>query len=89
MSDSQVCAHLNRQKLTVEDICRVEQFCYAQIEKCNLYALRNDAKLRAVSTTRTYEEFKDIVDAAALIPLSKTDKTNSRTKKRLWNATID
>ncbi|XP_016946414.1 coiled-coil domain-containing protein 103 [Drosophila biarmipes] len=51
-----------------------------------LYELRNDAKLRAVYSTQTYEEFKDIVDAAHLRPVSRSDKANAKTKNRLWNS---
>lgn len=83
--DSQLCSRLGKRKLTIGDILQVEQFCYGQIEESNLYELRNGAKLRAVKTSKTYEEFKDIVDAAALHPLAKADKRNSSTKKRLWN----
>lgn len=86
MDDNQLCTRLNSSRLTFDDISQVEQFCYNFVRANDLYKLRNDAKLRAVTTSTTFEEFKDIVDAAHLQPLSRSDKTNSFTKNRLWNS---
>lgn len=86
MADEQLCARLNNSQLTIDDISQVEQFCYGLVRANDLYKLKNDAKLRAVTSTKTYDEFKDIVDAAHLQPLNRSDKSNSQTKHRLWNS---
>lgn len=85
MNDIQLSAIINKNPLTVDDILRVQQFCLQNVRSGELYDLQNDAKLRAVTSSTTYEEFKDIVDAAHLTPLSKFDKKNAKTKTRLWN----
>ncbi|CAG9766545.1 unnamed protein product [Ceutorhynchus assimilis] len=47
------------------------------------YWVRNDAKLRAVVTAKSYDEFRDYVDAAHLKSLSKEDyKKKANTS---WN----
>lgn len=86
MANNQLCERLNKMHLTVDDIRQVEQFCYDNVRASDLSKLQNDAKLRAVTSTKSYDEFKDIVDAAHLQPLSRTDKTNSHTQSRLWNS---
>ncbi|KAF5300529.1 hypothetical protein FQR65_LT09150 [Abscondita terminalis] len=52
------------------------------IHEDKLYWIRNDAKLKACITSKTYDEFRETVAAAHLMPLSKQDW-----KKRLntWN----
>lgn len=86
MADEQLCECLNQSKLTNDDIRRVEHFCYDLVKASELSQLQNDAKLRAVNSTKTYDEFKDIVDAAHLQPLSRSDKQNASTQSRLWNS---
>lgn len=86
MADERLCAQLNKQRITTEDILKVEHFCRELIKTSELYELRNEAKLRAVKSTKTYDEFKDIVDAAHLQPLSHSDKQNAQTKTRSWNS---
>ncbi|XP_004517779.1 coiled-coil domain-containing protein 103 [Ceratitis capitata] len=73
-------------KITPEELLKLRANCMERLRAAELYELRNDAKLRAVNTTQTYEEFKDIVDAAHLQPVSKQDKMNAKTKSRLWNS---
>ncbi|KAM7346147.1 dynein axonemal assembly factor 19 [Cochliomyia hominivorax] len=73
-------------KITPEELQRLQQICMDTLKSGELRTLRNDAKLRAVNTTQTYEEFKDIVDAAHLRPISREDKKNAKTKNRLWNS---
>uniref|UniRef100_A0A182YP28 Dynein attachment factor N-terminal domain-containing protein n=1 Tax=Anopheles stephensi TaxID=30069 RepID=A0A182YP28_ANOST len=72
--------------ITRGDIIALEARCLEQIREDTLYAVRNDAKLRAVLTSKNYDEFKNIVDAAHLTPLSAGDKMNSKTKNRIWNS---
>ncbi|XP_035785628.1 coiled-coil domain-containing protein 103 [Anopheles aquasalis] len=72
--------------ITREDIVALEERCLEQIREDNLYSLRNDAKLRAVLSSKNYEEFKNIVDSAHLTPLSASDKNNPKTKHRIWNS---
>lgn len=86
MADEQLCERLNKTHLTADDIRRVENFCYDLVKASELSKLQNDAKLRAVNSTKTYDEFKDIVDAAHLQPLNHSDKKNAQTKSRLWNS---
>ncbi|XP_001237172.2 uncharacterized protein LOC4576648 [Anopheles gambiae] len=71
--------------ITLEDIITLEARCLEQIREDVLYAVRNDAKLRAVLTSKNYDDFKNIVDAAHLTPLSTSDKRNAKTKNRIWN----
>ncbi|XP_017038812.1 coiled-coil domain-containing protein 103 [Drosophila ficusphila] len=73
-------------KITPEEIIRLRDSCLKCIRDGELYELRNDAKLRAVYSTQSYEEFKDIVDAAHLRPVTRSDKNNVQTKSRLWNS---
>ncbi|KAG5671945.1 hypothetical protein PVAND_002113 [Polypedilum vanderplanki] len=75
-------------RITEKEIQQLSATCLSQIKSDDLYRLRNDAKLRAVNTTKSYEEFKDIVDAAHLKSLSRYDKMNSQTNKSRWNSQI-
>lgn len=77
MTDEQLCERLNKIQLTADDIRQVENFCYDLVKASELSKLQNDAKLRAVNSTKTYDEFKDIVDAAHLQPLSRSDQKNA------------
>lgn len=86
MADEKLCERLSKSHLTAGDICQVEQFCYGLVTASELSKLQNDAKLRAVNSTKTYDEFKDIVDAAHLQPLTRADKQNAKTQSRLWNS---
>ncbi|CAH1364533.1 hypothetical protein MTP99_000893 [Tenebrio molitor] len=56
------------------------------IDEDKMYWVKNDAKLRAVVTSRTYDEFRDIVAAAHLQPLTKKDKERNQ---RSWNTLTD
>lgn len=53
-----VLGSLHKDRVTPADIFRVEDMCYAQVDQNDLYNIRNDAKLRAVYTSRSYDEFK-------------------------------
>lgn len=86
MADQKLCENLNKSSLTTQDIQCVESFCHNLIQANHLKKLQNDAKLRAVTSTKTYDEFKDIVDAAHLQPLNRTDKQNTQVQARLWNS---
>lgn len=88
MASKELLARLgdSNRKITEEDILAVEQYCLGKIEKEDLNKVRNDAKIRAVATTSSYDEFKAIVDAAHLKPLSKEDKQNSGTSTSRWNS---
>ncbi|EDV98098.1 coiled-coil domain-containing protein 103 [Drosophila grimshawi] len=74
--------------ITPEELMRLRDNCLQQLRDDELYQLRNDAKLRAVNNTQSFDEFKDIVDAAHLQPISKQDKANASTKNRLWNSAV-
>lgn len=86
MADEILCNRLNKTRLTIDDIRQVEQFCYQLVKANELSQLKNDAKLRAVNSTKTYDEFKDIVDAAHLQPLNRLDQKDAKTHSRLWNS---
>ncbi|XP_062132825.1 coiled-coil domain-containing protein 103 [Drosophila sulfurigaster albostrigata] len=72
--------------ITCEELLRLRDDCLQRLRDDEIYYLRNDAKLRAVNNTQNYEEFKDIVDAAHLRPVTRQDKANAKTKNRLWNS---
>ncbi|XP_034478158.1 coiled-coil domain-containing protein 103 [Drosophila innubila] len=76
----------NPSEITSDELLRLRDLCLQRLRDDELYYLRNDAKLRAVTNTQSYEEFKDIVDAAHLRPITKQDKSNAKTKNRLWNS---
>ncbi len=57
MSESNL-AGLNRQTITSSDISRLQEIFYEHVQMEELYKVRNDAKLRAVLSTKTYDEFK-------------------------------
>lgn len=86
MADEKLCENLNKSHLTAHDIQCVESFCQNLIKTNELNKLQNDAKLRAINSTKTYDEFKDIVDAAHLQPLNRTDKQNTKMQSRSWNS---
>lgn len=86
MADEKLNENLSKSHLTIVDIQCVENFCHDSIKANKLNELRNDAKLRAINSTKTYDEFKDIVDAAHLQPMKRTDQQNTKTQSRLWNS---
>lgn len=45
-------------KITPNDILKLHDECLNRLQEGELYKLRNDAKLRAVNTTQSYDEFK-------------------------------
>lgn len=45
-------------KITPEELMKLRSECMERLREAKLYELRNDAKLRAVNTTQTYDEFK-------------------------------
>lgn len=81
MSDENLCNRLETKYLTFNDILSVQQFCHDHV-KCNeFYKLQNDTKLRAAISTKTYQEFKDIVDAAHLKPVNQNIDRNEKSEK--------
>ena len=44
--------------ITVNDITQLTAYCLLNIHNEEVYYLRNDAKLRAVNTSKSYEEFR-------------------------------
>lgn len=58
-SDELALAGLSRNgTITTADIRRIEALCMEQLRQGDLYAVRNDAKLRAVYSSSNYDEFK-------------------------------
>lgn len=49
---------LNKDKITVSDILYIQNLCYENIHTEDMYNIRNDAKLRAIYSTKSYDEFK-------------------------------
>lgn len=49
------------ERITVDELKNLEKECLARVQSDHLYSLRNDAKLRAVNSSKTYDEFKFVV----------------------------
>lgn len=49
---------LNKETITASDISRLQELFYENVQLEELYKVRNDAKLRAVCSTKTYDDFK-------------------------------
>lgn len=45
-------------KITAEELLQLREECLQTLRDDKIYYLRNDAKLRAVTYTQSYEEFK-------------------------------
>lgn len=45
-------------KITPEELQELQEICMETLKSGELRTLRNDAKLRAVNTTQSYDEFK-------------------------------
>lgn len=58
MNESIALVKCHQKRITSDDINRLEELCYVNSEKEYLYKIQNDAKLRAVYTTKNYDEFK-------------------------------
>ncbi|XP_045479863.1 uncharacterized protein LOC123684592 [Harmonia axyridis] len=56
------------------------------IEQDKLYWIRNDAKIKAAVTSKSYDEFRELVAAAHLKALTKEDKER---KQRSWQTLTD
>uniref|UniRef100_A0A6P7FZ71 Coiled-coil domain-containing protein 103 n=1 Tax=Diabrotica virgifera virgifera TaxID=50390 RepID=A0A6P7FZ71_DIAVI len=65
------------------DIYRELQSC---IQDDKMYWLKNDAKLRAVVTSKSYDEFKDYVAAAHLSPITRKEMTEKKPVN--WNKSM-
>lgn len=75
--------------ITTEEILQVYEMCLSNINLGKMRDLRNDAKLRAVNTAATYEEFEDIVNSAHLKPFRKGEKERiEQIKNPRWNTSI-
>lgn len=48
----------NLDKVTILELKNLEQQCIERIKCDELYQIRNDAKIRAVNSTKNYDEFK-------------------------------
>lgn len=46
--------------ITDDDLNIMQKKCLEDLKKEEIYYLRNDAKLKAVTTTSSYEEFKQV-----------------------------
>lgn len=79
------------QKLSNVDMKELEEQLESAIQEDKKYWLQNEAKLKAVSDhVETYNEFKNLVDAAHLTPLDKSDKLNKEKLNRtIWNKFAD
>ena len=45
-------------KITAEELQKLHDICLQTLKSGELHTLRNDAKFRAVNTTKSYDEFK-------------------------------
>lgn len=48
----------NPDQVSIQELKNLEQQCIDRIRSDDLYQIRNDAKIRAVNSTKNYEEFK-------------------------------
>ncbi|KAF2900352.1 hypothetical protein ILUMI_05834 [Ignelater luminosus] len=55
------------------------------IEEDKRYWIQNDAKIRASTTAKNYDEFRETVAAAHLMSLTKKDMAK---KIQTWNSTV-
>lgn len=46
--------------ITDDDLNLMEKKCLEDLKEEEIYYLRNDAKLKAVTTTSSYDEFKQV-----------------------------
>lgn len=60
MNDSHLVG-LNKETITSTDISRIQEIFLENIHLEELHKVRNDAKLRAVLSTKTYDEFKYVI----------------------------
>ncbi|CAG9859048.1 unnamed protein product [Phyllotreta striolata] len=58
----------------------------SSINDDKLYWIRNDAKIKAVVTSKNYDEFRDYVAAAHLSSLTRKELMEKRPVK--WNKTM-
>ncbi|XP_046670676.1 coiled-coil domain-containing protein 103 [Homalodisca vitripennis] len=74
------------------DFKELEKELKESIKEDKKYWRENDAKLRAVNqNVSTYEEFRDMVKAAHLKPLEKSERlgADNRQKGCIWNSFVD
>lgn len=45
-------------KISCQELKKLTSNCLNQVQHAELYKVRNDAKLRAVNSCRSYDEFK-------------------------------
>jgi Dynein attachment factor N-terminus len=45
-------------RITEKEIKQLTEECLNKVKSDNLYMIRNEAKLRAVNSTKSYDEFK-------------------------------
>lgn len=57
MNDSQLVG-LNKETITSSDITRIQEIFHENVQLEELHKVRDKAKLRAVLSTKTYDEFK-------------------------------
>ncbi|XP_050434584.1 coiled-coil domain-containing protein 103 [Adelges cooleyi] len=70
------------------DFKSLEDELLDNVDKDVRYWQQNDAKIRAVKSVSTYQEFSDIVKAAHLSPLAKKDKIRKDGSSSIWNNVV-
>ncbi|XP_015363692.1 PREDICTED: coiled-coil domain-containing protein 103 [Diuraphis noxia] len=70
------------------DFKSLEDELIDNVEKDVRYWQQNDAKLRAVKSVSTYQEFSDIVKAAHLRPLTKKEIECKSNPPTVWNNVV-
>ncbi|KAL1460937.1 hypothetical protein WDU94_012873 [Cyamophila willieti] len=78
-------------KLCSINVKELEEQLESAIQADRKYWQQNEAKLKAVTDhVETYDEFKNLVDAAHLKPLDKSDKLNrDKLGQTIWNKFAD
>lgn len=60
--------------MDLKNIRKIHEKLQKEIDETERNELRNAAKLRAISTAKSYEEFRQIVNAAHLKPICRRSK---------------
>ena len=59
---------------SLKDIRKLHEQLQQQLDETDRNELRNSAKIRAISTAKSYEEFRQIVNAAHLQPIRRKSR---------------
>lgn len=81
MAGEQFCDQLNQMSLIFDDILGVQKLCIDLIRFDDFCKLRNDTKLRAIISSKTYKDFANIINTVHLKPLRSNYRNESDSEK--------